>query len=104
MSTVQHFRQTKELSTVVMENLKKSQKEADKLTVRNIYCPYCGYLVERVFSDISGHKLVYCKKCKAEYIITFGYFRRQRYFNYFKAFTSKKHRKIYFPDKRRMKR
>lgn len=104
MGTVQHFRQTKELTTAVMENLKKSKKEADKLTIRNIYCPYCGYLVEKVFSDISGHKLVYCKKCKEEYIINFGYFRRQRYFNYFKAFILKKHRKICFFDKNRMKR
>jgi len=31
------------------------------------YCPYCGYLVERVFSDITGHKTVFCKKCKEEY-------------------------------------
>ena len=29
MGTVQHFRQTKELTTAVMENLKKSKKEAD---------------------------------------------------------------------------
>ena len=27
MGTVQHFRQTKELTTAVMENLQKSQKE-----------------------------------------------------------------------------
>lgn len=41
-------------------------------------CPYCGFLVERVFSDASGHKMIYCKKCKEEYPVNLGYFRRMK--------------------------
>lgn len=89
MSNVQQFRQTKELEPLVLDKLMKSEQEVSELSMRNITCPYCGYLVEKVFSDISGHKLVYCKKCKEEYVINLGYFRKQKKQKYFK---------ITFPD------
>jgi len=46
--------------------------------MRDINCPYCGFLVDRVFSDATGHKMVFCKKCKEEYPVNLGYFRRMR--------------------------
>ena len=56
----------------------KKSGELVKKLMRDINCPFCGYLVERVFSDISGHKMIFCKKCKEEYPVNLGYFRRMR--------------------------
>ncbi len=64
-----------------VEDLRKlgdSRREAAGLTLREIHCPYCGFLVEKVFSDATGHKMVYCRKCKTEYPINLGYFRKMR--------------------------
>ena len=69
-------------SAVSEENLRKlrlSKSETEGLFLRDIHCPYCGYLVERVFSDITGHKMIFCKKCKEEYPVNLGYFRRVRH-------------------------
>ena len=55
--------------------LSNSRLETQNLTLRDITCPYCGFLVERVFSDITGHKMIYCKKCKEQYPVNLGYFR-----------------------------
>ena len=85
MSNVQTFRQRAELSPDTLVKLLKSKQEAETLAMRNIRCPFCGFLVERVFSDISGHKQIYCKKCKQEYVINLGYFRRQKRKPYFKV-------------------
>lgn len=82
MSNAQTFRQLKVLTPEVMEKLLKSKQEAELLTMRDIHCPYCGYLVDKVCSDISGHKQIYCKKCKQEYLINLGYFRRQKKLKY----------------------
>lgn len=78
MSQVRVYHQKAEISADVQQKLRKSKAETAGLTMRDINCPLCGYLVERVFSDISGHKMVYCKKCKAEYPVNLGYFRRQK--------------------------
>ena len=80
----------KEMPPDILEKLKKSTQEAQDLTMRDIRCPYCGYIVDKVFSDVSGHKQVYCQKCKNQYFINLGYFRRQHKLPYFK---------ISFPDK-----
>ncbi len=78
MSKVRTYRQIKTIPSQVSHKLRASKEEAAQLTMRDINCPYCGYLVERVFSDATGHKMVYCKKCKAEYPINLGYFRRMK--------------------------
>ncbi len=90
MNSSQTIYATQKLTPLVQEKLLKSQEEAENLVMRDIRCPYCGFLVEKVFSDIFGHKQVYCKKCKREYIINLGYFRRQKKKQYFK---------MVFPDK-----
>lgn len=95
MNGVQTFRQKQALSPTVLDKLIKSREETETLSIRDIRCPFCGYLVEKVFSDISGHKQIYCKKCKQEYIINLGYFRRQK---------QKPHFRITFPDKGRQNR
>ena len=66
------------LSAEVSRKLTESRKEAVTLTLREIRCPYCDFLVEKVFSDVTGHKMVYCRKCKVEYPINLGYFRRMK--------------------------
>jgi uncharacterized protein YbaR (Trm112 family) len=66
------------LSTDVSRKLTASRKETVTLTLREIRCPYCDFLVEKVFSDATGHKMVYCRKCKEEYPINLGYFRRMK--------------------------
>ena len=95
LDKVLKYKQNNELTKMVQDKLLKSKLETTALTMRNIYCPFCGYLVEKVFSDISGHKQVYCKKCKEEYIINLGYFRRQRRLKRFK---------IVFPENIRFER
>lgn len=64
------------LSPDTSRKLSASRREAAALTLREIRCPYCDFLVEKVFSDVTGHKMVYCRKCKMEYPINLGYFRR----------------------------
>ena len=82
MSNAQTFVQFKVITPEVAEKLLKSKKETEELSMRDIHCPYCDYLIERVFSDISGHKEVYCKKCKKKYVLNLGYFRRQKELKY----------------------
>ena len=65
MSAVRAFRQSP-LSADNRYKLLLSRSESAGLQLREIHCPYCGFLVERVFSDVTGHKMVYCKKCKEE--------------------------------------
>ena len=66
------------LSPDVLHKLSVSRRESAALTLREIHCPYCGFLVEKVFSDAAGHKMVYCRKCKTEYPINLGCFRRMK--------------------------
>ena len=75
MSTLQVYRQTS-VSQDALYKLDLSRSETEGLSLRDIRCPYCGYLVERVFSDATGHKMVHCRKCKEEYPVNLGYFRR----------------------------
>lgn len=75
MSSTKTFRQAP-VSAENQRKLQLSRAETEELHLREIHCPYCGYLVERVFSDAAGHKMVFCKKCKAEYPVNLGYFRR----------------------------
>ena len=56
----------RKLSAEASRKLTASQKETVTLTLREIRCPYCDFLVEKVFSDVAGHKMVYCRKCKVE--------------------------------------
>ena len=66
----------RKLSPDVSRRLSDSRRESAALTLREIHCPFCSFLVEKVFSDAAGHKMVYCRKCKSEYPINLGCFRR----------------------------
>jgi phage FluMu protein Com len=78
VNTVKMHRQTS-VSKDNLYKLRLSRHETEGLSLRDIRCPYCGYLVERVFSDVTGHKMVHCRKCKEEYPVNLGYFRRASY-------------------------
>ena len=66
----------RKLSPDVSRRLSDSRRQSAALTLREIHCPFCSFLVEKVFSDAAGHKMVYCRKCKSEYPINLGCFRR----------------------------
>ncbi len=95
MTNVKTFHQKAELSDDILSKLAKSKQEAEGLAKRNIRCPFCGFLIDKVYSDISGHKEIFCRKCKRKYIINLGYFRRHKQQPYFR---------ITFPDKGRQNR
>ena len=52
------------------------EEEAADLTLREIRCPRCNFVIDKVFSDAKGHFLSKCPKCKAQYIMNFAYFRK----------------------------
>lgn len=65
-----------QVSAEKLRRLELSREESAGLELREIRCPYCGFLIDKVFSDASGHKMVTCRKCKERYAINLGYFRR----------------------------
>ncbi len=53
-----------------------SLEDITGVSMRDIRCPYCGFLMERVGSDLrNGHKEAKCDKCKAEFLIDYRYFK-----------------------------
>jgi len=84
VNQIRTYHQKNDIHPEVCRKLQISKLETENLTLRDITCPYCGYLVERVFSDITGHKMIYCKKCKEEYPVNLGYFRRMEQRRYIK--------------------
>ena len=70
--------------------LERSKEETAGLTLREIHCPYCGFLIDKVFSDATGHKMISCRKCKGEYPINLGYFRRIKRWKPYEGFRYKR--------------
>ncbi len=60
----------------VHQRLLMSRIEAESLKSRDILCPTCGFKIQQVFSDATGHLSVKCKKCKSVHILNLAYFRR----------------------------
>lgn len=60
----------------VRKRLLLSRMEAETLKERDIFCPTCGFKIQRVFSDATGHLSVKCQKCKNIHILNLAYFRR----------------------------
>lgn len=54
------------------------EQEALDMSLREIKCPKCNFVITRVYSDASGHFLSKCPKCKSQYIMNYAYFRRQK--------------------------
>ena len=53
-----------------------SRIEAETLQERDLLCPVCGFRIQTLYSDISGHLRVKCPKCKAIHILNLAYFRK----------------------------
>ena len=62
----------------IQKRLLLSRVEAESLKERDILCPTCGFRIQRVFSDATGHLSVKCQKCKNVHILNLAYFRRIR--------------------------
>lgn len=65
-----------QVSPNVRKRLLLSRYEAESLNERDIRCPVCGFLIQRVYSDATGHLSIKCQKCKNINIINLAYFRR----------------------------
>lgn len=62
----------------VLERIALSMKEVEDLEKRDLRCPICGFRIEGVYSDRTGHAEVKCRKCKFEGPLNLSYFRRQQ--------------------------
>lgn len=58
----------------IQKRLLLSRVEAESLKERDILCPTCGFRIQRVFSDATGHLSVKCQKCKNVHILNLAYF------------------------------
>lgn len=56
-----------------------SLQESYDLEERKLRCPYCGFLIQTLYSDCSGHFKIKCPKCKAVTVYNSAYFRRMRH-------------------------
>lgn len=86
---IRHYRQH-DVTPEDLERLRLSMEGYSEVTLRDIRCLFCGYLIERKGSDVrSGHKEVRCAKCKEVYVIDFRYFRTMRKRSRYKPFRLK---------------
>lgn len=61
---------------IVRRLLAQSRLESDSLNERDLLCPECGFRIQTLYSDASGHLRVKCPKCKGIFILNLAYFRR----------------------------
>ena len=59
----------------VQYKLDLSSQETFDLSQRDLRCPNCRFLINKVYGDIQGHLQFRCPKCKELYVINFSYFR-----------------------------
>ena len=76
-------------SSDILEKILLSQKEVEGMQKRDLRCPICGYRIQGVFADRTGHAEVKCRKCKFEGPLNLAYFRRQRNHHHFFHLNSK---------------
>ena len=55
-----------------------SESETGELTLKEVRCPDCNFIIIKVFSDISGHYLSKCPKCKSQHILDLSFFKEKR--------------------------
>ncbi len=63
-------------SIVNNRKLLLSRMEAEDLQERDLLCPVCGFRIQTLYSDASGHLRVKCPKCKGIHVLNLAYFRR----------------------------
>ena len=62
----------------VLRLLELSWQEVEEMDKRDLKCPICGFRIEGVYADRTGHAEVKCRKCKFEGPVNLAYFRRQK--------------------------
>ena len=62
----------------VLRLLELSRLEVEEMDKRDLKCPICGFRIEGVYSDRTGHAEIKCRKCKFEGPVNLSYFRRQK--------------------------
>ena len=72
------MRKQTQVAPEIQKRLLLSRVEAETLKERDILCPTCGFRIQRVFSDATGHFSVKCQKCKNVHILNLAYFRKVR--------------------------
>jgi len=65
-------------SPEVLRLLELSQFEVENMEKRDLKCPICGFRIQGVYADRTGHAEVKCSKCKFEGPLNLSYFRRQK--------------------------
>ena len=53
-------------------------EKAGGITPREVRSPPCNFVIDKMFFHAKGHFLSKCPKCKAQYVMNFAYFRRQK--------------------------
>lgn len=80
-------------SIVNNRKLLLSRMEAEDLQERDLLCPVCGFRIQTLYSDISGHLRVKCPKCKGIHILNLAYFRRIKRIGSYSRFLSPDNKK-----------
>lgn len=80
-------------SIVNNRKLLLSRMEAEDLQERDLLCPVCGFRIQTLYSDVSGHLRVKCPKCKGIHILNLAYFRRIKRIGSYVRFLSPNNKK-----------
>lgn len=80
-------------SIVNNRKLLLSRMEAEDLQERDLLCPVCGFRIQTLYSDASGHLCVKCPKCKGIHILNLAYFRRVKRIGSYARFLSPNNKK-----------
>lgn len=80
-------------SIVNNRKLLLSRMEAEDLQERDLLCPVCGFRIQTLYSDVSGHLRVKCPKCKGIHILNLAYFRRIKRIGSYASFLSSNNKK-----------
>jgi phage FluMu protein Com len=80
-------------SIVNNRKLLLSRIEAEDLQERDLFCPVCGFRIQTLYSDASGHLRVKCPKCKGIHILNLAYFRRIKRVGSYARFLSPQYKK-----------
>lgn len=82
-----------------------SRMEAESLEERDLRCPACGFRIQTLYSDVSGHLRVKCPKCKGVYVLNLAYFRTVKrmktYVDSFSRIVERKRTEKCLPEKDR---
>ena len=76
---VQVYKQ-KPLLPEVKQKIELSIAESRNLTERELHCPYCGWYINTLYSDCSGHFKAKCNNSKEITVFNLSYFRRHNRF------------------------